>query len=80
MRTYDQSLISCFLKSVFVYVVAKYLPGAIYPQVPASVVKLEESGFRGLAMPKSATIASNSEFNKMLLVVKSRWTIVGMQS
>ena len=56
---------------MFVYVEVKYSPGEMYPQVLASVVKFEESGFWGLAMPKFATKASNSEFNKMLLVVKS---------
>ena len=50
----------------------KCSPGATYPYVPASIVSWDELGFRGLAVPKSETNASNSKFKRMLLLDISR--------
>ena len=43
-------------------------PGAMYPYVPATAVQIEDPGFKNLAVPKSETRASNSEFNKTFLL------------
>ena len=47
-------------------------PGAVYLEVPANEVQLDESGFKSLAVPKSEICASYSESNRTLLLDMSR--------
>ena len=40
------------------------LPGAMYPMVPATIVRWDESELRNRAVPKSETLGSQSELGK----------------
>ena len=48
------------------------IPRAVYPNVPANEVQLDDSGFKNLAVPKSEMRASYSKSNMMFLLEMSR--------